>query len=228
MSSSGSPSPPLPSIRSIPPPALHPLIPSSPPFFLPLSQFEHLHPSSFCLFIPPSSICLFFPPPSCRVKQQGRDMRRRMKEEEETEAHTGRESKSTGDEKKKPKNKKPVPYVTDEDFIEKRAVFSQFPVDILCSLFPSPLPPCASAPSRQTVWKLWGWDDGSLNARFASHKSPPVLCRHVTAASRNNSYRCAAGRSMMAFAEIRIWWVLTGRWGGGRLDSIQWERRRGK
>lgn len=31
--------------------------------------------------------------------------------------------------------------MTDEDFIEKRAVFSQFPVDILCSLFPSPLPP---------------------------------------------------------------------------------------
>lgn len=47
-------------------------------------------------------------------------MRRRMKEEEETEAHTGREWKSTGDEKKTPKNKKPVPYVTDEDFIEKK------------------------------------------------------------------------------------------------------------
>lgn len=225
MSSSGSPSPPLPSIRSIPPPALHPLIPSSPPFFLPLSQFEHLHPSSFCLFIPPSSICLFFPPPSCGARKRHEEKdeggrRNRGPYREGIKEHRRRE--------KNPKNKKPVPYVTDEDFIEKRAVFSQFPVDILCSLFPSPLPPCASAPSRQTVWKLWGWDDGSLNARFASHKSPPVLCRHVTAASRNNSYRCAAGRSMMAFAEIRIWWVLTGRWGGGRLDSIQWERRRGK
>lgn len=127
--------------------------------------------------------------------------------------------------------------MTDEDFIEKRAVFSQFPVDILCSLFPSPLPPpCVCAITADCLksikmvvgwWKLWGWDDGSLNARFASHKSAPVLCRHVTAASRNNSYRCAAGRSMMAFAEIRIWWVLTGRRGGGRLDSIQWERRGG-
>lgn len=129
--------------------------------------------------------------------------------------------------------------MTDEDFIEKRAVFSQFPVDILCSLFPSPLsspPLCVCAITADCLksikmvvgwWKLWGWDDGSLNARFASHKSPPVLCRHVTAASRNNSYRCAVGRSMMAFAEIRIWWVLTGRRGGGRLDSIQWERRGG-
>lgn len=76
-----------------------------------------------------------------------------MKEEEETEAHTGRESKSTGDEKTPPPPKqKPVPYVTDEDFIEKRAVFSQFPVDILCSLFlsllsspPLPLSLCVCA-----------------------------------------------------------------------------------
>lgn len=45
--------------------------------------------------------------------------------------------------------------------------------------------------------KVVGWDGGSLNARFASHKSSPVLCRHVTAASLNNSYRCAVGRSMM-------------------------------
>lgn len=37
-----------------------------------------------------------------------------------------------------------------------------------------------------------GWDDGSLNTQFASHKSPPASRRHVTATSRDKQLKTRA------------------------------------
>ena len=114
------------------------------------------------------------------------------------------------------RGKRQSPFVTDEAFIEKRGSFSQFPVDILCSLFfpccPSPsfcpnnppaLPsfPCVCAAVADCLesikmvvgrWEVVGWDDGSLNTQFASHKSPPASRRHVTATSRDKQLKTRA------------------------------------
>lgn len=131
----------------------------------------------------------------------------REEEGEETEAQTGRESKSSVEENT-------IPFVTDEAFIEKGGAFSQFPVDILCSLF-FPLLPlsflCPNTPppllpvrlrhrgrlfgiNKDGCWqmKVVGRDGGLLNTQFASHKSPPASRRHVTATSCNKQLKTHA------------------------------------
>lgn len=238
MSSSGSPSPPLPSIRSIPPPALHPLIPSSPPFFPPpLSVwtlasflFLSLFPSLFHLFI--------FPPPSCRVKQRGRDMRRGWRRKKKPRPIQGGNQRAQETRKKTPKQKTSPLCDRWGFYRKKKAVFSQFPVDILCSLFPSPLsspPPVRLRHhgrlfeiNKDGCWLMKVVGVGRWLAKrsfcFTQITACVVPTRDGHIPQQFIQMRC---RSMMAFAEIRIWWVLTGRRGGGRLDSIQWERRGG-
>lgn len=182
--------------RSILPPALHPLIPS--PFSpLPLTQFELLHPSSLCLFYPSLfHLFIFF-----HTILQSETASNRDEEEKGEEAafQTGRESKSSGEEKT-------IPFVTDEAFIDKGGLSHNFLLLFFvvylfpCYPFPSFVPECLrhrgrlSGINKDGCWqiKVMGRDGGLLNIQFTSHKSPPVSRRLVMATSCNKQLKTHA------------------------------------
>lgn len=185
-------------------------------FFFSFFPFFSSSPSlSLNSYILPLSVSLSLPLPSVYFFHHPVE---RNSEKERRWGGGGRRAQTGRGIKELRRGKRQSPFVTDEAFIEKRGSFSQFPVDILCSLFfpccPSPSfcpnnPPPPALPSFLCVcaavadclesikmvvgrWEVVGWDDGSLNTQFASHKSPPASRRHVTATSRDKQLKTRA------------------------------------
>lgn len=110
-------------------------------FFFSFFPFFSSSPSlSLNSYILPLSVSLSLPLPSVYFFHHPVE---RNSEKERRWGGGGRRAQTGRGIKELRRGKRQSPFVTDEAFIEKRGSFSQFPVDILCSLFF----PCCPSPS---------------------------------------------------------------------------------